>query len=73
MMASYTHQNDSCNTQRAELNLPSPDGQEDPETLLNAWLGELDTLTAVSDYCSQLNYIILLVRKPQHVEITDLQ
>lgn len=24
------------------------DGQEDPEALLNAWLGELDTLTMVS-------------------------
>lgn len=30
------------------MDLPSPDATEDPELLLNAWLGELDTLTAVS-------------------------
>lgn len=45
-MASYTHQNENCDL--TDMNLPSPDGQEDPELLLNAWLGELDTLTAVS-------------------------
>ncbi|KAK7579572.1 hypothetical protein V9T40_000201 [Parthenolecanium corni] len=29
--------------------LPSPDGPDDPETLLNIWLDELDTLTASFD------------------------
>lgn len=31
-----------------EMDLPSPDSTDDPELLLNVWLDELDTLTAVS-------------------------
>ncbi|XP_065219917.1 amyloid beta A4 precursor protein-binding family B member 1-interacting protein-like isoform X2 [Planococcus citri] len=46
MMASYAHQNENIYDTQAEQDLPSPDGPEDPELLLNAWLGELDTLTA---------------------------
>lgn len=36
--------------------LPSPDGPDDPETLLNIWLDELDTLTAVSFLVGTRNF-----------------
>lgn len=63
-MANYTHQNETIYDTQAEQDLPSPDGPEDPEILLNAWLGELDTLTAVSCIILTPNrYITLLVVK----------
>lgn len=41
-----------------DTELPSPDGPEDPEALLNIWLDELDTLTSVSFRVNDIRWTI---------------
>lgn len=55
-MTNYRSENGICQ----EMDLPSPDAAEDPELLLNAWLGELDTLTAVSTAFKIVLFVIIL-------------